>query len=74
MAVCDPDSFLVLTWERERPSLVRLTLDEEEEASRTVSVTVDHIRFAPALDLVERFGWDEALLRLEAAVKRGHSR
>jgi uncharacterized protein YndB with AHSA1/START domain len=70
VAICDPDSFLVLTWERERPSLVRLTLDEEQDGTPQANVTVDHIRFAPRLDLIERFGWDEALVRLEAAVKR----
>jgi uncharacterized protein YndB with AHSA1/START domain len=74
VAICDPDSFLVLTWERERPSLVRLTLDDEEGTKPTVSVTVDHIRLAPSLEAIERFGWAEALGRLEAAVKRGNGR
>jgi uncharacterized protein YndB with AHSA1/START domain len=74
VAICDPDSFLVLTWERERPSIVRLTLDDEEETKPSVSVTVDHIRLAPSLEAIERFGWAEALGRLEAAVKRGNGR
>jgi len=74
VAICDPDSFLVLTWERERPSLVRLTLDDEQESKPFVAVTVDHIRFAPSLDDIERFAWAEALGRLEAAVKRGDGR
>jgi len=69
-AVCDPDRFLLMTWEREKPSLVRLHLDRDEDEGR-VELTLDHILFAPSLAAIERHDWDAALDRLVAALMVG---
>jgi len=51
--VCDPDRFLVMTWEGTQPSVVRLWLDEAEEGGDREIVP---------------FAWDEALARLAAVI------
>ena len=66
-AICDPDRFLLMTWEGEKPSLVRLHLDDEDEDGQ-VELTLDHIRFGPAVAAVERHDWQAALDRLVAAL------
>jgi len=69
-AICDPDRFLLMTWEREKPSLLRVHLERDEEEGR-VEMTLDHILFAPSLAVVERYDWSEALDRLAAALLVG---
>jgi uncharacterized protein YndB with AHSA1/START domain len=71
IAVCDPDRFLLMTWEREKPSLVRIHLDHDDEEPERSDLTLDHILFAPTPDAVERYDWSQALERLAAALKVG---
>jgi uncharacterized protein YndB with AHSA1/START domain len=71
-AVCDPDRFLLMTWEGGRPSLVRLHLDDGDEEGG-VELTLDHIRFAPTPATAERHDWEVALDRLVAALAVGHT-
>lgn len=65
--VCDPDRFLVMTWEGAQPSLVRLWLDETEDG-RSCDVRLEHRLFANTDTDIVSFAWDEALARLAAAI------
>jgi len=69
-AVCDPDRFLLMTWEDEPPSLVRVWIDEEDGV---VEVKVDHIRFATGPKVPESFDWEAALDRLGASIRVGRN-
>ena len=72
-AVCDPDRFLLMTWEEQPPSLVRLFLDTDEEEVRT-ELKLDHIRFAPSgSGSAGTFDWKAALDRLPAVVRPGRT-
>lgn len=66
LAACDPDRFLLLAWEEERPSLVRVHLDSEAEGGNAgpIDLTLDHILFTPPGAEARRFDWDAALARL----------
>jgi uncharacterized protein YndB with AHSA1/START domain len=66
LCACDPDRFLLLAWEGERPSLVRVHLDADGEGP--VDLTLDHILFSPEGADPERFDWDGALKRLEKSL------
>lgn len=66
--VWDPDSFLVMTWETERPSVVRVWLEEVEKGATDLSL--EHRLFAPDPAALAAFDWDAALERLGAAVRR----
>jgi uncharacterized protein YndB with AHSA1/START domain len=66
--VWDPDSFLVLTFGSERPSVVRLWL-EADDASGSTDLSLEHRLFAPDLKSVVPFDWPAALNRLAAALK-----
>jgi uncharacterized protein YndB with AHSA1/START domain len=65
--VCDPDRFLVMTWEGAQPSVVRLWLDESEDG-RSCDLRLEHRRFAKADADIVPFAWDDALARLAAAI------
>jgi uncharacterized protein YndB with AHSA1/START domain len=67
-AVCDPDRFLLMTWEDEPPSLIRVWIEEEEGAA-WCGLKVDHISFGPGQGENVRFDWPGALARLQAALK-----
>jgi uncharacterized protein YndB with AHSA1/START domain len=71
-AVCDPDRFLLITWEEERPSLIRVWIDESEEGGGS-DLKVDHIRFADGDSAAPRFDWEGALDRLGSAVRLGRT-
>jgi uncharacterized protein YndB with AHSA1/START domain len=71
-AVSDPDRFLLLTWEGERPSLVRVHIDGDDETTG-VDLTLDHILFAPAREPVARHDWEPALDRLAALLRLGRT-
>src|SRR5262245_31703728 len=60
-AACEPDRFLLMTWERDRPSLVRVHIDQEDEDEGSAEVTLDHILFAPTPEDVEHHEWHAAL-------------
>ena len=62
--VWDPDSFLVMTWEAERPSIVRLWLQEEDEGASVL--ILEHRLFAPDASSFAPFDWDGAIERLKA--------
>jgi len=63
--VWDPDRFLVLTWVEERPSIVRLWLQEEDGGASSVLI-LEHRLFAPDPDSVVPFDWDGAIEKLKA--------
>jgi uncharacterized protein YndB with AHSA1/START domain len=67
-AVCDPDRFLLMTWEEEPPSLVRVWIGEEDG---TVELKVDHIRFTAGGEAGDPFDWEAALDRLGASARVG---
>lgn len=77
MAVCDPDVFLVMTWEGDRPSLVAIALSVgEENPSRspdgeTTEVRLEHRLFAPDPKSFRVFDWDAALGRLAESAQVG---
>ena len=66
--VWDPDSFLVLTFESERPSVVRLWL-EADDVSGSTDLSLEHRLFAPGPKNLAPFDWPAALERLVAAIK-----
>ena len=66
-AVFDPDRFLMMTWEGERPSAVRLWLEETEEGAAT-ALSLEHRLFAPEGEAFAPFDWEGALRRLAGAV------
>lgn len=68
LAACDPDRFLLLAWEGERPSLVRVHLEADGNGAAPVDLTLDHILFTPGGSPTQRFNWDAALRRLEKAL------
>jgi len=69
LAACDPDRFLLLSWEGERPSLVRVHLDSDGGGDTgPVELTLDHILFTPEGSAPERFDWEAALRRLEKSL------
>ena len=63
--VWDPDRFLVLTWLEERPSVVRLWLEEAADGTST-DLSLEHRLFAPDAKDITPFDWDAALERLKA--------
>jgi len=63
--VWDPDRFLVMTWEAEHPSLVRLWLQEEDAGASTVLI-LEHRLFAPDATSIAPFDWDGAIERLRS--------
>jgi uncharacterized protein YndB with AHSA1/START domain len=67
--VWDPDRFLVMTFEAERPSVVRLWLEDAESGTST-DLTLEHRLFAPDPKSIVPFDWEAAIERL-AAIKRG---
>jgi uncharacterized protein YndB with AHSA1/START domain len=76
-AVCDPDVFLVMTWEGERPSLVAIALSSGEETpsespgGETTELRLEHRLFAPDAGSFRVFDWDAALGRLAESVGVG---
>jgi uncharacterized protein YndB with AHSA1/START domain len=71
-AVSDPDRFLLMTWEGERPSLLRVHIDGED-GTTVVEITLDHILFTPARETVARHDWEQALERLAALLRLGRT-
>jgi uncharacterized protein YndB with AHSA1/START domain len=69
--VWDPDRFLVMTWEDERPSAVRVWLEDVQEGAAT-DLSLEHRLFAPDAKAFAPFDWKGAVGRLAAAV-RGRS-
>jgi uncharacterized protein YndB with AHSA1/START domain len=67
--VWDPDSFLVMTWEAERPSVARVWLEETGEGGAT-DLSLEHRLFAPDARAFAAFDWDSALRKLGAALRR----
>jgi len=63
--VWDPDRFLVMTFEAERPSVVRLWLEEAESGAVT-DLTLEHRLFAPDPAGIAPFDWEKAIERLKA--------
>lgn len=76
-AVCDPDAFLLMTWEGDRPSLVSIALDEatpEGDAAKRQPATelrLEHRLFAPDASRFKIFDWESALQRLSHALSSG---
>lgn len=66
--VWDPDRFLVMTWEAERPSVVRLWIEESEDGG-SCEVSLEHRQFAPSPADVIPFDWETALQRLGAGLR-----
>lgn len=64
--VWDPDRFLVMTWQDERSSVVRLWLEEAEGGAST-DLSLEHRLFAPDPKSIVPFDWDRAIERLKAA-------
>jgi uncharacterized protein YndB with AHSA1/START domain len=65
--VFDPDHFLVMTWEGEKPSVVRLwVLESGDEAA--CDLRIEHRLFAPDPKSHAPFDWDAALTRLAAGL------
>lgn len=64
--VWDPDRFLAMTWAGERPSAVRVWLEEDESGGAT-DLSLEHRLFAPDPSAFEPFDWEAALDRLAAA-------
>ena len=71
-AVSDPDRFLLMTWEGERPSLVRVHIDGDNETP-AVEVVLDHIRFTPPQGEIAPHDWEPALERLAAQLRLGRT-
>ncbi len=67
LAVCDPDSFLLMTWEGDRPSLVSVALDAAPPAA--TELRLEHRLFAPDPEHFKIFDWDAALKRLAQALR-----
>ena len=63
--VWDPDRFLVMTWQEQAPSIVRLWL-EEAQGGVSTDLSLEHRLFAPDARRVEPFDWDAALEQLRA--------
>ena len=63
--VWDPDRFLVLTWQEQAPSILRLWLEEAEDGGST-DLSLEHRLFAADAGSVTPFDWDTALERLKA--------
>ena len=72
MAVCDPDGFLVMTWEEKHPSLIRIWLGEEKPAQgdepAAIELGLEHRLFAPNPKKIDFFDWDAALERLAGSI------
>jgi len=66
--VWDPDRFLVMTWEGERPSAVRVWIEENEDGSAS-EVSLEHRLFAPSSGEFTPFDWEKALERLGAGLR-----
>jgi uncharacterized protein YndB with AHSA1/START domain len=66
--VCDPDRFLVMTWEGERPSVVRVWLGDVEDGGAT-DVRIEHRLFAASPSAMTPFDWSAAFDRLAAAIR-----
>ena len=64
--VWDPDRFLVMTFEAERPSVVRLWLEESEDGTMT-DLSLEHRLFAPDQKSLAPFDWEGAIEKLAAA-------
>jgi len=77
VAVCDPDVFVVMTWEGERPSLVAIALSSGDEdpalprSGESTEVRLEHRLFAPDPESFKVFDWDAALARLAESVQVG---
>jgi uncharacterized protein YndB with AHSA1/START domain len=69
-AVCDPDRFLLMTWEGAAPAAVRIWLQETEEGGET-ELSLEHRQFLPAAGSTGMFDWEAALQRLRDAVTPG---
>ena len=65
--VYDPDRFLVMTWEGERPSVIRLWLGEGNEAG-VCDLRLEHRLFATDPAAFVPFDCDAALTRLAASI------
>ncbi len=61
--VWDPDRFLVMTWEAEGPSIVRLWLEEADGGGST-ELNLEHRLFVPQESALRTFDWDAAIARL----------
>ncbi len=66
--VWDPDRFLVMTFEAERPSVVRLWLEESEGGAMT-ELSLEHRLFAPDPKSIVPFDWEAALERLAGLMR-----
>jgi uncharacterized protein YndB with AHSA1/START domain len=67
IVVWDPDRFLTMTWEGERPSAVRVWI-EEDEGGGASELSLEHRQFAPAPKDFASFDWEGALGRLRDAL------
>ena len=78
-AVYDPDIFLVMTWESERPSLVAVGLGsavpEGDDAAgpEVTELRLEHRMFARDAGQFKPFDWDAALKRLDRVLRAGAS-
>lgn len=69
-AVANSERLLVMTWEGDKPSVVRIWFEEDDEG-RASTISLEHRLFAPDRDRFEPWPWDEALARLAEAVRGG---
>lgn len=70
--IWDPDRFLLLIWEGERPSLVRVWMESSEEAGEkepSTELALEHRLFAQNARSIKLFDWDGALARLAEALR-----
>jgi uncharacterized protein YndB with AHSA1/START domain len=63
--VWDPDRFLVMTWEEETPSVVRVWLDESEDGG-AAELSLEHRLFARDARGFKSFDWEAAIARLKS--------
>jgi uncharacterized protein YndB with AHSA1/START domain len=72
IGVCDPDRFLLMTWEVEHPSIVRVRLEgsagDAQETAFT-EVAIEHRLFAPDAGSFNPFDWDAALALLARSLR-----
>ena len=77
LAVCDPDVFVVMTWEGDRPSLVAIALsignedDAGSDDGETTDLRLEHRLFAPDPESFRPFDWAAALGRLVESMQVG---
>jgi uncharacterized protein YndB with AHSA1/START domain len=69
-AVANPERLLVMTWEGDSPSVVRVWFEEDEDG-RGSTISLEHRLFAANRDGFQPWPWNEALARLAEAVTVG---